>query len=154
MGGRGMGGMGRPAPPNPADFTGNQKGQNNSLTFEKELGKGAYGQCWKAVFHGQHVAAKVTQCPHGFRRKEVELLTKAQGAHAVQMISEEKETPRGTVLVMGLCDSSLEALADETRPGLDTAAKREQFVGFIDQICTGLCHLHNTAHVIFGTHCC
>ena len=75
----------------------------------------------------------------------------AQGVHAVQMISEEKQTPKGTVLVMSLCDSSLEALADQTRPTLDAAAKREQFVGFVEQICTGLIHLHNTAHVIFGT---
>ena len=39
------------------------------------------------------------------------------------MISEEKQTPKGTVLVMSLCDSSLEALAYQTRPTLDAACQ-------------------------------
>ena len=88
------------------------------------------------------MAGKVTKCPQGFRRQEIALLTKAQGNHAVQLLAEEDLTPKGHIIVMQLCDSSLEDFAKPNNPDL--------FVGYMVQILQGLIHLHNNAHVIFG----
>ena len=57
--GMGMGPPGMQKSPNPADFTGNNVGRSSAVRYVKELGSGAYAQCWQAEYNGQPVAAKV-----------------------------------------------------------------------------------------------
>ena len=99
-------------------------------------------QCWKAEYKGQMVAAKVTKCPEGFRTQEIALLRRAQGEHTVQLMAQEEQTPKGTIIVMQLCESSLQDFAKPLDP--------ELFVGYMVQILHGLIHLHSHARIIFG----
>ena len=60
----------------------------------------------------------------------------------MQLLAQEEQTPKGTIIVMQLCDSSLQDFAKPFDP--------ELFVGYMVQILQGLIHLHSHARIIFG----
>jgi len=143
MGGQQMGG-GINQARNPNDQP-KDMGNNNSVTFESKLGEGVFGEVWKAKFKGKPCAVKVTFCPSGFRPEELDLLKRAQGPYTIKLLSMEHRTPKGTAIVMTLCDSSLDDVVAKRRGGPNDAEFLQQVV----QILEGLQWMHNKG-LIFG----
>jgi len=128
----------------------NKIGSNNSIEFEKRLGEGVFGEVWKVSYKGRPAAAKVTQCPTGFRKEEIELLQRAQGPCTVRLIAQEEATPKGTALVMTLCEGSLDdKIVKSKGQGLNCHAKERVFLEDLAQVLEGLQMLHE-ANIIFG----
>ena len=128
-----------------AYFSSVGSGHNNSVTFIEKIGAGVYGEVWRAEYKGRSVAAKTTTCPTGFRQHEIELLKRCQTTgHAVELLAVENDTPKGTVLVMELCDQSLQDLLE--RGGLDN---EDAYLEALCQILEGLIAIHSEG-VVFG----
>jgi len=121
---------------------------NDSVTFIQKLGSGVFGEVWKAEYRGELVAAKFTRCPTGFRDEEVSLLRRAQGDHTVRLIAEEHGTPKGTAIIMELCEGSLNDQVE-----LAKAQREPKSVDrFLHELCTileGVTALHEQG-IMFG----
>jgi len=128
-------------------------GNNNKVQFDKCLGRGQFGEVWKATYEGKTIAAKVTECPTGFPDNELKILKKAQGKFAVQLIAEEDKTPKGMCIVMKLCDGSLEdqvkAASRGSKRGPAGGMNAQAFLRAMQQIAEALEDLHRRG-IIFG----
>jgi len=103
---------------------------------------------WKAEWNQAVVAAKVTGCPTGFPAKEITLLERAQGEHSVKLLGQELDAEKGTVILMELCDGSLqEHIEDTVGPGRSMPCGDYQRM--LAQILKGLCTLHARG-IVFG----
>ena len=118
---------------------------NNSVQFIQRLGAGAFGEVWKAEYRGKEVAAKVTGCPVGFRPHEISILRAAQGSHTVKFIAEERNTSKGTAIIMELCEGSLAERMKHESHGGSTAL----FLDRLADICEALKSLHER-QIVFG----
>jgi len=118
---------------------------NNSVRFIQRLGAGAFGEVWKAEYRGKEVAAKVTGCPVGFRPHEISILRAAQGSHTVKFIAEERNTSKGTAIIMELCEGSLSEQMNHESHGKSAAL----FLDRLADICEALKSLHER-QIVFG----
>jgi len=123
-------------------------GNNDAVTYEGRIGNGVFGEVFKAKYRGQEVAAKVTQCPSGFRDEELTCLRRAQGAHAVRLLGEEKATPKGTAILMELCEENVQQRIERHQKS-GRAVTVEDFLHDVEDILQGLVWLHNQ-EIIFG----
>jgi len=140
--GFGLDSFGTSSVPTPMHRT---RGKNDSVKFLKRLGSGVFGEVWKAEYKGQLVAAKVTECPTGFRADELGLLRRAQGEYTVRMIAEEDDTTKGTAIIMELCDGSLHDSIERAKPGRCEG----EFLVQLEKVLQGLVRLHEEG-IIFG----
>lgn len=124
------------------------RGSNDRVTFLSKIGSGVFGEVWKAKYEGDVVAAKTTECPTGFRDEEVAILRRAQGDYTVKLLGEEERTPKGTTILMELCEGNL-----QDRITKDKAAGRRlsaaEFLRNMEMILEGLSFLHTTG-IVFG----
>ena len=123
-----------------------QLNSNNSVRFIRQLGAGAFGEVWKAEYRGKIVAAKITHCPMGFRPREISILRAAQGSHTVKLIAEERNTSKGTAIIMELCEGSL---ADQIKQADKTRQSSGIFLDQLADICEALKSLHAKS-IVFG----
>jgi serine/threonine protein kinase len=120
-------------------------GSNDSVRFIQRLGSGAFGEVWKAEYRGEVVAAKVTDCPMGFRGEEIDILKSAQGQHTARLIAVEERTPKGTAIIMELYSGSLlDHVAASRGP-----QQEGEFLEILVQLLEGLEKLHADG-IIFG----
>jgi len=141
MGGRG--GKGGKGPPQRSN-----RGNNDSVTFLKKLGSGSFASCYEAKYKGQLVAAKVTECPSGFRSEELNLLQRAQGEHVVRLIAVEEGTKEGQALIMEICPGNLED-ALKSIPNKSGRGNERRYLDWLSQILYGLSELHGEG-ILFG----
>jgi len=117
------------------------------VRFISKLGEGAFGEVWKAEYHGEMVAAKITGCPTGFRREEIAILEASQGRYTARLIGEER-TSKGVAILMELYEGSLHDKVSEARQRGEQPLV-EEFLAAMEQILEGLTELHEQG-IIFG----
>jgi len=133
-------------------------GNNQSVKFNKVLGKGKFGETWEVEYNGEICAGKVTWCPDGFPDCETEMLRGAQGPYTCVFIGQEDKTPKGTCLLMQCYPSNLDermkalrkvhvkkATARGNRQGLP----KQDFINVIENLASGLEWFHARG-IMFG----
>lgn len=110
----------------------------SDVEFQKMLGSGVFGNVWSATWKCRPVAAKVTDCPTGFRPEELLMLRAAQGPHTVKLLA-EVNTVKGMAIIMQLCGGSLQDQLSERK---DMQCTVREFLESLLQIASGLMQLH------------
>ena len=95
-----------PAPASPRSHTSPPSAVDEAIEFIEPIGKGVFGEVWRCDYKGQPVAAKVTECPTGFRQEELTILRAAQGEHTAKLI-DVIQSRKGCAIVMQLYKQSL-----------------------------------------------